>query len=349
MGPHETARMPVSSSGTPAATLPAADRATSPLRRALALLLLLSPLIMLGMLLPLLPPYAVRVIDNLLLYAVLAIGLNIVVGYAGLLDLGYIAFYAIGAYAYAFLASEHFGLHWSLPAVLAVGVATAAFAGVLLGFPVLRLRGDYLAIVTLGFGEVVRLLLNNLDTLTNGPQGIMRIDPPVLFGVAIVSPHAFFYVFAALLVVVGWAVHRLEDSSLGISWRAIREDQDAAAGLGINVSGTKLIAFGLAASIAGACGVFFAAQQRYVEPGSFVFWESLVIVLIVVVGGVGNILGMVLGAAVFVAGPELLREHADARMLIYGMCLIVVILLRPDGLLPRRYGIGWLLGKLGWL
>jgi branched-chain amino acid transport system permease protein len=269
-----------------------------------------------------LPTYPLRILDFVLLYAMLGMGLNIVVGYAGLLDLGYVAFYAIGAYTYALLASPQFDLHLPFALILVIGSALAALAGVLLGIPVLRLRGDYLAIVTLGFGEIIRVLMNNLDGLTNGPQGIARIDEATI---------------------LGW---RLQESAFGTALAAVREDQDAARGCGIDATGVKLIAFATSATIGGLGGVVFAAMQRFVSPESFTFWESLSIVLVIVVGGLGNPFGMILGAGLLVLMPELLRAYADYRQLLYGVALVLIILARPMGLIRREYGPSWLARKL---
>lgn len=315
------------------------------LRRSLLALALLPILILLVG--SLLPSYPLRILDTILLYAVLGLGLNIVVGYAGLLDLGFVAFYAIGAYTYALLSSDQFGLHLPFPLVLLIGASLAGLAGILLGFPVLRLRGDYLAIVTIGFGEIIRLLMNNLNWLTNGPQGIARIDPPNLFGWQLTTPFDFLVFLTGLLVVVFLLVWRIESSALGTALSAVREDQDAAKGCGIHTTRIKLIAFGLSALIGGICGTVFAAMQLYVSPESFTFWESLVIVLVVVVGGLGNPFGVLLGATLLILMPELLRAYADYRLLLYGLALVLVILARPQGLLSRRYGPSWLAAKLG--
>lgn len=292
-----------------------------------------------------LPSYPVRIINSVLIYVLLGIGLNIVLGYAGLLDLGFIAFYAIGAYAYALLASDQLGIHLGFGLTLMIGALAAGLVGLLLGLPVLRLRGDYLAIVTLGFGEIIRILFNNLDAVTNGPQGIFAIDAPEIFGFPLTRPLHFFYLLMAVDLVFILLVWRMENSMLGLAWRAVREDQDAARGVGVNTTLVKLAAFGLSASIGGVAGVIFAGMQRFVSPESFGFWESLTIVLVIVVGGVGNILGVIAGAIVLVVLPELLREHADLRMLIYGIVLVSVILLRPDGILGQRFNLAWLLRR----
>ena len=293
-----------------------------------------------------LPAYPLRILNSVLLYAMLGMGLNIVVGYAGLLDLGYIAFYAIGAYTYALLASPQFNLHFPFPLLLVIGASLAALAGVLLGIPVLRLRGDYLAIVTLGFGEIVRVLMNNLDRVTNGPQGIARIDEAVLFGWHLSTPVDYLYLLVGLTVLTFLFVWRLQESAFGTALAAVREDQDAARGCGIDTTGVKLVAFATSAMIGGIVGVVFASMQRFVSPESFTFWESLSIVLVVVVGGLGNPFGVILGAGLLVIMPELLRAYADYRQLLYGIALVLVILARPMGLIRREYGPSWLARKL---
>jgi branched-chain amino acid transport system permease protein len=294
------------------------------------------------------PIYYVRVLDMVLIYVLLGTGLNMVVGYAGLLDLGFVAFYAIGAYSYAILASGQFDLHLPFGLVLVIGGALAGSAGILLGIPVLRLRGDYLAIVTLGFGEIVRLLLNNLDWLTNGPQGISRIDEPRIFGFALAEPQDFFFLLLPLVAVAFTVVWRLECSILGLGWAAIREDQDAARGIGINTTFAKLLAFGLSATLGGFAGVVFAALQRFVDPVSFSFWESLTVVLIIVIGGLGNLVGVAVGAVALIVLPEMLRDYAEYRMLLYGIGLVAVILLRPRGLIDRRFNPAWIIERMGW-
>jgi branched-chain amino acid transport system permease protein len=314
--------------------------------RALTTLLLVGVAIIIAMLHA--PTYYVRIADMVLIYMLLGMGLNIVVGYAGLLDLGFVAFYAIGAYSYAILASGQFDIHLPFGLMLVIGGALAGVAGVLLGIPVLRLRGDYLAIVTLGFGEIIRLFLNNLDRLTNGPQGISRIDQPHIFGFALATPQDFFWLLLPLVAVAFTIVWRIENSMLGLGWAAIREDQDAARGIGIDTTVAKLLAFGLSATLGGFAGVIFAGFQRFVDPVSFTFWESLTVVLIVVVGGLGNLVGVLVGAAALIILPELLRGYSEYRMLLYGLALVVVILLRPRGLIDRRYNPAWLIRRLGW-
>ena len=247
-------------------------------------------------------PYWVRILDFCLLYAVLALGLNIVVGYAGLLDLGYIAFYAVGAYLFALLASPHFDLHWSPWLILPLGAMAAGLAGALLGAPTLRLRGDYLAIVTLGFGEIVRLFMNNLDrpvNITNGPQGISGLDPVSvggfslggslqLGGMSLGSAQLYFYLLLALVFVVVVICQRLENSRIGRAWVAIREDEIAASAMGINTRNMKLLAFAMGASFGGVAGGLFAGFQGFVSPESFILLESVMVLAMVVLGGMGN-------------------------------------------------------------
>jgi branched-chain amino acid transport system permease protein len=314
-----------------------------PGRTLLALALVPIVILLLGQFLP---AYPLRVLDTILLYAILGMGLNIVVGYAGLLDLGYVAFYAIGAYTYALLASDQIGIHLPFALILLIGAVLAGIAGILLGLPVLRLRGDYLAIVTLGFGEIIRVLMNNLDWLTNGPQGIARIDEASILGWTLVEPIDFLYLLVAFLAATFLFAWKLQESALGTALAAVREDQDAARGCGINTTKVKLVAFATSAVIAGMGGVIFAAMQRYVSPESFSFWESLTIVLVLVVGGLGNPFGAILGASLMIVIPELLRDYADYRQLLFGIALVIVILIRPMGLISRNYGPAWLVRKL---
>lgn len=287
---------------------------------------------------PMLPNYYIRVADGLLIYILLGMGLNIVIGYAGLLDLGFVAFYAVGAYTYALLASPQFGLHLPFLVVLPLGALFAAGAGLLLGIPVLRLRGDYLAVVTLGFGEIIRIVINNSDRLTNGPRGIIRLDKASLLGLPITTPAEFFWFLLAVCVIVGWLVWRLQTSILGQAWAAVREDQDAARGVGIDTTRVKLAAFSISAAIGGVAGVIFAAFQRFVSPESFTFQESILIVLLIVIGGIGNILGVVAGAAILLLLPEVLREFAEGRILFLGALMVVLIIVRPQGIVPRGFG-----------
>lgn len=293
--------------------------------------------------------YFVRLADDVLIYTLLGLGLNLVIGYAGLLDLGFVAFYAVGAYTYALLASPQFGIHLPFLVILPVGAVLAGCFGILLGIPVLPLRGDYLAIVTLGFGEIIRILLNNMDSVTGGPQGVMMIDAPHLAGYALISPRQFYWLLLGLCAVIGILVLRLEDSILGKAWAAVREDQDAARGIGIDTVKVKLAAFAISATIGGLAGVIFASFQRYISPESFTFNESILIVLIIVIGGVGNILGVITGAVTLIVLPELLRGVAQYRMMAFGFTLAALIILRPQGLVPRSFGpvrlLRWLLAS----
>ncbi|WP_342641150.1 ABC transporter permease subunit [Rhodoligotrophos ferricapiens] len=286
---------------------------------------------------PFMPNYYVRVLDSILIYILLGMGLNIVIGYAGLLDLGFVAFYAIGAYTYALLASPQLDLHLPFLLILLIASLLGAIAGILLGIPVLRLRGDYLAIVTLGFGEIIRVLINNADRVTNGPKGIASIDRINMFGLTISTPKDIFWLLLVTCIIVGIVVWRLQNSILGKAWMAIREDQDAARGIGINTTNAKLAAFAISATIGSIAGVIFASFQRFVSPESFTFQESVLIVLIIVIGGVGNILGVIAGAFILILLPELLRDYAEYRMLLLGLLMAVLIIVRPHGLVPRSF------------
>ncbi len=306
----------------------------------------------------------VRITNYAILYVLLALGLNIVVGFAGLLDLGYIAFYAVGAYVYALLASPQFGLHLPFWAILPIGALVAAFFGVLLGAPTLKLRGDYLAIVTLGFGEIVRVFLNNLSrpvNITNGPQGISRIDPlsiggfdfsrpERLLGLDFSGPIKYYYLLLAVMALILVVNVRLQNSRIGRAWEAVREDETAARAMGINTTHMKLLAFAMGASFGGVAGGMFSAIQGFISPESFVLVESIMVVAMVVLGGMGNIWGVVVGALLLSFVPEILRwtveplqralfgrmlvEPEVIRMLIFGLALVLVMLFRPAGLLP---------------
>ena len=306
----------------------------------------------------------VRITNLAILFTLLALGLNIVVGFAGLLDLGYVAFYAVGAYVYALLASPHFGLHLPFWVILPIGAVTAALFGLLLGAPTLKLRGDYLAIVTLGFGEIIRIFLNNLArpvNITNGPQGIAGIDPfriggvsfaktDTFLGLAISGPMKYYWLLLLVLVAVIAINLRLQNSRIGRAWEAVREDETAARAMGIDTTRIKLLAFAMGASFGGVAGGMFAAIQGFISPESFVFVESVMVVSMVVLGGMGNIRGVVLGAMLLSFVPEVLRytveplqkaafgrmlvEPEVLRMLVFGFALVLVMLFRPAGLLP---------------
>ena len=341
----------------------------------------------------------VRIIDMALLYIMLALGLNIVVGFAGLLDLGYIAFYAVGAYMTGLLASPQFaaviesfintyppvgdflvgvcgpdivqnGIHLSVWFIVPLGAALAALFGALLGAPTLKLRGDYLAIVTLGFGEIIRIFMNNLNApvnITNGPQGINLIDPIRVFGVslageagskatvyigsfALPSVNAYYFLFLLLCIVIVFITVRLQHSRLGRAWVAIREDEIAAKAMGINTRNIKLLAFSMGASFAGVAGAMFAAFQGFVSPESFSLNESIAVLAMVVLGGIGHIPGVILGGALLAALPEVLRHVVEPlqiflfgkiwieaevlRQLLYGLAMVLIMLNRPAGLWP---------------
>ena len=306
----------------------------------------------------------VRILNFAILYVFLALGLNIVVGFAGLLDLGYVAFYAVGAYVYALLASPHFGLHWPLWAILPICAGTACLFGMLLGAPTLKLRGDYLAIVTLGFGEIIRIFLNNLDApvnVTNGALGVNLIDPvkfgdfsfagrSEFFGLVISGPQKYYYLLLALAIVVILINLRLQNSRIGRAWQAIREDEIAAKAIGINTRNVKLLAFAMGASFGGIAGGIFAAMQGFISPESFSLTESIMILAMVVLGGMGHIPGVILGALLLAILPEALRyavvpvqqaifghvvvDPESLRMLVFGLALVLVMRLRPAGIWP---------------
>jgi branched-chain amino acid transport system permease protein len=291
-------------------------------------------------------------------YVMLGWGLNIVVGLAGLLDLGYVAFYAVGAYSYAIL-SQDFG--WGFWTCLPLAGILAAFWGMLLGFPVLRLRGDYLAIVTLAFGEIIRVVLINWISLTGGPNGISGIPRPTLFGLRFADDGGtdtfagffgqfipglepsltqravfLYYVIFALALLTNWVSSRLRRLPLGRAWEALREDEIACRALGINVTVTKLTAFSIGACFGGFAGAFFATRQAFISPESFTFIESAIVLSVVVLGGLGSQLGVALAAIVMIGGGEVFREFAEYRMLIFGLALVVVMVVRPRGLVSGR-------------
>ena len=298
---------------------------------------------------------AVDIATLILIYVMLGLGLNIVVGLAGLLDLGYVGFYAVGAYTYAML-SHYYGLSFWICLPIA-GLMAATF-GFLLGFPVLRLRGDYLAIVTLGFGEIIRLFLRNLTGLTGGPNGISNIEKPTFFGLSFerraaegmqtfheyfglpynsINKVIFLYLVALLLALLAlFVINRLLRMPIGRAWEALREDEIACRALGLNPTVIKLSAFTLGAAFAGFAGSFFAARQGLVTPESFTFIESAIILAIVVLGGMGSQLGVILAAIVMILLPELMREFSEYRMLMFGAMMVLMMIWRPQGLLPMQ-------------
>jgi branched-chain amino acid transport system permease protein len=341
----------------------------------------------------------VRITDIALLYIMLALGLNIVVGFAGLLDLGYIAFFAIGAYLAGLLASPQFavvieslqmeypvagdwllhvagdaiaaqGIHWSVWVIIPLAALVAGIFGALLGAPTLKLRGDYLAIVTLGFGEIIRIFMNNLNgpvNITNGPQGINLIDPVRIGGVSLAgepgsggvvqvagwsmpSVNAYYYLFLLLCILTVFISQRLQHSRLGRAWIAIREDEIAAKAMGIHVRNVKLLAFAMGAAFGGVAGAMFGAFQGFISPESFTLTESIAVLAMVVLGGIGHIPGVILGAVLLAALPEILRHTVEPiqmalfghiwieaevlRQLLYGLALVLIMLARPAGLWP---------------
>ena len=337
-----------------------------------AILLLLLPLLLQSM-----GNFWVRTADMALLYVLLALGLNIVVGFAGLLDLGFVAFFAIGAYLYGLMASPHLaetfewfaqvfpnGLHTPIWLVVPLAALLAGIFGILLGAPTLKLRGDYLAIVTLGFGEIIRVFMNNLDhpvNITNGPKGLGQIDGITVLGVPLAKPleiggytlssvTLYYYLFMVLVVVSVIICHRLELSRIGRAWMAIREDEIAAKAMGINTRNMKLLAFGMGATFGGVSGSMFAAFQGFISPESFSLMESVMIVAMVVLGGIGHLPGVILGAVLLSALPEVLRwvsglldlqaltggrlDAAILRQLLIALAMIIIMLMRPRGLWP---------------
>ena len=280
--------------------------------------------------------YQTTIMTTALIYVVVGLGLNIVVGLAGLLDLGYVAFYAVGAYSYA-LINHHFGLgFW---AVLPMGAALGFLFGIILGFPVLRLRGDYLAIVTLGFGEIIRLILENWNQFSFGPSGIANIPRPGFFGMDLnlhqVQIYLYFLMIGMALFTI-FVVRRLQDSRLGRAWIALREDEVACQAMGIDKTRTKLSAFALGATWAGMGGVVFAAKTTFINPASFTIWESIIILCVVVLGGMGSIVGVIFGALVLILLPEYLRAFSEFRMLLFGIILVSMMVFRPGGIISSE-------------
>lgn len=277
--------------------------------------------------------YYIDVLTLAGLYAVLALGLNVVIGLAGLLDLGYASFYAIGAYSYALLSTKAGVSFWfGIP----IGGLSAALFGLLLGMITLRLRGDYLAIVTLGFIHIIHLILNNWDSLTGGPNGILGIKRPTIGSFVFNQPSHFYYLILAILFVTIIVVYRLNNSRIGRAWIAIREDEVAAEAVGIDTIRMKCLAFSIGAFWAGIAGVFFAGRFAFVSPESFTFMESILILSIVVIGGMGSIAGVIIGSLTIIILPEVLRGFANYRLLIFGALLILMMLVRPQGLIGSQ-------------
>ena len=277
--------------------------------------------------------YQTSIMTTALMYVVLGLGLNIVVGLAGLLDLGYVAFYAVGAYTYALL-YHFFGVGFWV--ALPIGGLLAALFGILLGIPVLRLRGDYLAIVTLGFGEIIRLVMENWGAFSQGPSGVSNIPRPSFFGIDMSLDTALVYTYYLMILFVIFTiffVNRLQDSRLGRAWIALREDEIACQAMGIDKMKTKLVAFSLGAFWAGIVGVIFAAKTTFISPRSFTFIESAIILSIVVLGGMGSIIGVIIGALILILLPEYLRALSEYRMLAFGAILVCMMVFRPQGII----------------
>jgi branched-chain amino acid transport system permease protein len=284
------------------------------------------------------------------IFVMMGLGLNVVVGYAGLLDLGYVAFFAIGAYIYAFLAAPasspyisqlllSLGISPQSPLLsywmaIPVAMLTAAMGGILLGIPVLRLRGDYLAIVTLGFGEIIRLFMLNLSNLTNGPRGLLNIAPPTLGGTSLGNPTGIFYLALFGSALIAFVAYRLNDSRLGRAWVAMREDEDVAQATGINLVRTKLLAFSIGATFAGLAGQLYAARQVNIFPENFSLFVSIDALALIIVGGMGSIPGVVLGALALKGLPEVLRGVDEYRIVAFAALLVIMMIVRPEGILP---------------
>jgi len=299
-----------------------------------------------------------NIMFNVALYALLGIGLNVVVGYAGLLDLGYVAFFAAGAYCYAMITApdagaSEFARQWDpnmgFWLIIPLGLVVAAVIGVLLGIPVLRLRGDYLAIVTLGFGEIIRLMLNNQEEYTSGPRGLFLLPKPTFLGRELDNAHEIYFIVIALAFLAAFVAERIRSSRVGRAWEAIREDEDVASAMGVDTTYYKLLAFAIGASIGGVGGVVLAAKQGSVFPPDFNLDVSINVLALVIIGGMGNVRGILLGAFLVVGLPDVLRDltinlgvvelkdiGVDYRLIIFGAALIAVMILRPQGLIPSR-------------
>lgn len=279
--------------------------------------------------------YQISIMITALTYVMLGLGLNIVVGLAGLLDLGYVAFYAVGAYSYALL-HVHFGVGFWV--ALPIGAGLGTLFGIILGYPVLRLRGDYLAIVTLGFGEIIRLILENWNEFSFGPSGIANIPRPGLLGINLSLTSATIYIYfvmIALTLFTIFVVNRLQNSRIGRAWIALREDEIACQAMGIDKTKTKLTAFALGATWAGMAGVVLAAKTTFINPASFTIWESIMILCVVVLGGMGSVVGVILGALVLILLPEYLRAFSEYRMLIFGVAMVMMMVFRPGGIISN--------------
>ncbi len=277
-----------------------------------------------------------QVLGSIGIYLLMGLGLNIVVGYAGLLDLGYVAFFAIGSYTMAILTSPLHGIGLDFWLAFPIAAAVGALAGALLGIPVLSLRGDYLAIVTLGFGEIIRIFSQNLTQLTNGPQGVQAVAQPVLAGRTLVDSKDFLYLISVATLVVAISSLQLARSRIGRAWFALREDEDVARSLGIGAVRYKLLAFAVGALFAGIGGAIFAARQSAIFPGDFTLLVSINVLCLVIIGGMGSVPGVIIGSVILVGVPEVLRETSEFRLVTFGALLVVAMILRPQGMLPHR-------------
>ena len=283
--------------------------------------------------------YHTSIITTALIYVILGLGLNVVVGLGGLLHLGYAAFYAVGAYTYALL-HYHFGLNFWV--ALPLGALFSGILGLLIGFPVLRLRGDYLAIVTLAFGEITRLILENWNDFSFGPSGIANIARPAVAGIKMKLPQAtilIYFIAIAMVAVTVFVVYRLENSRVGRAWEAMREDEIASQSMGIDLTKTKLLAFSIGAVWAGFVGVLFAAKTTFINPASFTVWESITVLCVVVIGGMGSIPGVIVGALLFTLLPEFLRSVSEYRMLVFGITLVIMMIFRPGGMIQKTRNV----------
>lgn len=296
-------------------------------------LFILLTLAAMAMLFPLITDnYGLEVLTNVWFYVILCLGLNIVVGYAGLLDLGYAAFFAVGAYTTGILTSE-FGVNFWL--TIPVAVLFSACAGCLIGGPTLRLRSDYLAIVTLGFGEIVRIIARNLE-ITGGASGLIGIERPSIFGFQLTQIIHFYYVFLILAIIAAFVSYRLQHSRMGRAWQYVREDEDAAEAMGINRVAVKLYAYVTGAIFGGVAGCFFAAKMSAISPETFQFQQSVLILLGVVLGGMGKIPGVIIGAFALVLFPEVFRELGSMRILVFALVMLIIMLYRPEGIWPAK-------------
>ncbi len=302
-----------------------------------------------------------RVGTRALVYVLLAVGLNLVLGETGLLHLGYVAFFAVGAYTTAILSSPRFDIQWNFWVIIAIAMGLAMLFGFLIGVPTLRLRGDYLAIVTLAFGEITRMTLNNWEGLTNGPGGIPGIYPPQIFGWTVDSPAEFFYLLLVTVVIVVWLLNNLKNSRIGRAWNALREDEIAAHHAGVGPTRAKMLAVVMSSGIAGLAGAIFAYYQQFINPTYFLFMQSVIVVSMVVIGGMGSIPGAILGAVVLDTTPEIIRQTFTSwlpaaigpdflpgvqaamqtefdryRMAIFGLVIVLMVVFRPEGLLPNK-------------